>query len=129
MNARQKAKKYKKIAELYRDKAKMYDIIQRTDAFHRYSSEMMGGTIEKVKVSVIIDDRVIPYRVPEEVRKRELAKALAESLLQSGLIHYEKDPEGSDKIRTENAWIEVVRKPDPVDRKERKDIEGTNEHL
>lgn len=129
MNARQKAKKYKKIAELYRDKAKMYDIIQRTDAFHRYSSEMMGGTIENVKVSVIIDDRVIPYRIPEEVRKRELAKALAESLLQSGLIHYEKDPEGSDKIRTENAWIEVVRKPDPVDRKERKDIEGTNEHI
>ena len=115
MNLRQKAKKYKKIAELYRDKAKMYDIIQRTEAFHRHSTEMIGGTIEKVKVSVIIDDRVIPYRVPEEVRKRELAKALAESLLQSGLIHYEKDPEGSDKIRTENAWIEVVRKPDPVD--------------
>lgn len=115
MNARQKAKKYKKIAELYQDKATIYDIIQRTEAFHRHSSEMMGGTIEKVKVSVIIDDRVIPYRVPEEVRKRELAKALAESLLQSGLIHYEKDPEGSDKIRTENAWIEVVRKPDQVD--------------
>lgn len=121
MNLRQKAKKYKKIAELYRFKAKMYDFIQQTEALQK-SLEKMRGTIEKIQITAIIDDRVIPYRIPEEVRKRELAKTLAESLLDSDLIHYEKDPEGTDKVRTEKAWVEVVRK-------ERKDNEGTNEHL
>lgn len=84
MNARQKAKKYKKIAERYKDKAEAWDRYARSEALSNY---MRGyGTIETLKVVKFWDDRM-----PEEYLKEEISKAFAECLLREGYIHFKVD--------------------------------------
>lgn len=131
MNARQKAKRMKKeLAEyeslltVWRTKANFYKW-----EYVKYRNYFDSIRIEKLQNVKLIDERLITFRVPEEVRKKELARELADALIKNDCINYEKDPEGTDKVRTEKAWVEVVRRIDPVVRRERKDIEGTNEHI
>ena len=131
MNARQKAKRmkrelseYESLLTIWRTKAIFYKW-----EYDKYRNFFDSIRIEKLQSVKLIDERLITFRVPEEVRKKELARELADALIKNGFINYEKDPEGTDKVRTEKAWVEVVRRLDPVVRKERKDIEGTNEHL
>ena len=131
MNARQKAKRmkrelaeYESLLTIWRTKAFFYK--WEDDKYRNYFDSIR---IEKLQSVKLIDERLITFRVPEEVRKKELARELADALIKNDFINYEKDPEGTDKVRTEKAWVEVVRRLDPVVRKEWKDIEGTNEHL
>lgn len=131
MNARQKAKRmkreladYKSQLIIWRSKAMFYK--WELNKYHNYFDSIR---IEKLQSVKLIDERLITFRVPEEVRKKELARELADALIKNDFINYEKDPEGTDRVRTEKAWVEVVRRVDPVVRKERKDNEGTNEHL
>ena len=124
MNARQKAKRmkrelaeYESLLTIWRTKANFYKL-----EYDKYRNYFDSIRIEKLQIVKLIDERLIAFRVPEEVRKKELARELADALIKNDVINYEKDPEGTDKVRTEKAWVEVVRK-------ERKDIEGTNEHI
>ena len=83
MNARQKAKRYKKEAESNAEKASAYDILMRTRAFEREAHKRRYGTIETFKVCKYWDDRV-----PEEFIKREISQEIADSLLREGYIDF-----------------------------------------
>lgn len=82
MNARQKAKKYKKIAERYKDKAEAWDRYMRLEAF-KENVRRRYGTIETIKVAKYWDDGL-----PEELLKREIAREIAECLLREGYIDF-----------------------------------------
>lgn len=82
MNARQKAKKYKKIAERYKDKAEAWDSYMRAEAFKEIARRRYG-TIETLKVAKYWDDRV-----PEEVLKGEISQEIADCLLREGYIDF-----------------------------------------
>ena len=85
MNARQKAKKYKKIAERYKDKAEAWD---------RY-----------MKVTKYWDDRV-----PEEILKEEIARDIAECLLKEGYIDFKvNDYNEYNMVRRVVAAIKVTK--------------------
>ena len=86
MNARQKAKKYKKLVELYKDKAEAYDRHARADAFRRQYERESYGTIETIKICKYFDDRL-----PEEYIKNDVAKSIAEYCLENGLIKFKKE--------------------------------------
>lgn len=87
MNARQKAKKYKKMAERYKNKANAWD------AYLRYSNHFYGafphrgyGTIETLKVVKLCNDIF-----PEEFIKKSIAQDIAECLLREGYIDFKID--------------------------------------
>lgn len=82
MNVRQKAKKYKKIAERYKDKAEAWDRYMRAEAFKEIARRRYG-TIETLKVVKYWD-----YRVPEEILKGEIAREIADCLLREGYIDF-----------------------------------------
>lgn len=84
MNARQKAKKYKKMAERYKDKANAWD------AYLRYSNHFYGafprrgyGTIETLRVAKYWDDRV-----PIEFLKGKMAEDFADCLIRDDYIDF-----------------------------------------
>jgi hypothetical protein len=81
MNARQKAKKYKKIAERYKNKAEAWDRYMRSEALKNVVRKY--GTIETLKVAKYWDDRV-----PEEFLKKEISQDIAECLLREGYIDF-----------------------------------------
>ena len=90
MNARQKAKKYKRLAERYKDEANAWD------AYLRYSNHFYGafarrgyGTIETLKFVKWWDDRY----PEEEFFKKEMAMEIAECLLKEGYIDFKVDKE------------------------------------
>ena len=82
MNARQKAKKYKKIAERYKEKAEAWDRYIRAEAFKQVSRRY--GTIETLKVVKWWDDRE-----PEDFVKREIAAEIGDCMLREGYIDFE----------------------------------------
>lgn len=90
MNARQKAKKYKKMVERYKDKAEAWDM------YLKYSRNSYGihprryGTIETLKVVKWWDDRIQGY---EEFLKKEVAMEIADCLLREGYIDFKVDEE------------------------------------
>lgn len=89
MNARQKAKKYKKMAERYKDKAEAWDRQQRTELY-KHAFRRGYGTVETLKVAKRLDYRVL---VDEEFLKKEMAMELAEALLREGYINFKVDDE------------------------------------
>ena len=89
MNARQKAKKYKKMAERYKDKANAWDRHQRSELY-KQTFRRGYGTIETLKVAKLLDYRVL---VDEEFLKKEMAMELAEALLREGYINFKVDDE------------------------------------
>ena len=82
MNARQKVKKYRKIAERYKDKADAWDSYMKAEAF-KESVRRRYGTIETMKVVKYWDDRL-----PEELIKREISQEFADCLLREGYIDF-----------------------------------------
>ena len=86
MNARQKAKKYKKMAERYKDKAEAWDSHQISELWKNAYRRSRYGTIETLKVAKWLDDRF-----PEEFIKKSIAQDLAECLLREGYIDFKID--------------------------------------
>lgn len=107
MNARQKAKKYKKMAERYKDKAEAYDRLQRTEAYKR-AFRRGYGTIETLKVVKWWD-----YRCPvdEELFKKEMAMGFVDCLLREGYIDFKvnNDYEGFIMVRKMTATLKVTK--------------------
>ena len=82
MNARQKAKKYKKIAERYKDDAEAWNRYIKAEMF-KNATKRRYGTIETYKVVEYWDDRV-----PDEVVKEELSVTMAKCLMRDGYIDF-----------------------------------------
>ena len=105
MNARQKVKKYKKLAQEYKDKAVMFDNMQRAFYFERL--RWKRGIVDcKLKIRV-------PFFHGKEntptAYKRELAREMADYLLNNNLlwIEYERNPVEQAYIYT--ASLKVVK--------------------
>lgn len=93
MNLRQKAKKYKKEAERYKNKANAWDTYLRySNHFYSAFPSRGYGTIETFKVAKMWDDRV---PVDEDYFKKEMAMELAECLLREGYIDFKVESEYS----------------------------------
>lgn len=105
MNARQKAKKYKKIAERYKDKAEAWDRYMRAEAFKNIAKRRYG-TIETLKVAKYWDDRV-----PEEFLKGEISREIAECLLREGYIDFKVNDDYNEynMMRKVIATIKVIK--------------------
>lgn len=91
MNARQKAKKYKRLAEINKDKADAFDRQMRSEAFKKQVSRY--GTIETLKIVKFWDDRV-----PEEFIKNDISRDIAECLLREGYIYFEADQNYNERM-------------------------------
>lgn len=102
MNARQKAKKYKKLLEylIYCHRQELKQI--------RFETEQVQ--IETIKICHIIDDRVIFFRKPPEVERAEMARELGEALFTNNLVKVVKDPAGRDELQREILSVEVIRR-------------------
>ena len=85
MNARQKAKKYKKLAELNRIKAEAHDRLLKSEAFRQFVNRM-NGTVETIKIVRLWDDRF-----PVEFMKNDISKEFGKFCLDNNLIHLEVD--------------------------------------
>lgn len=90
MNARQKAKKYKKMAERYKDKAEAWDMYLRRSRYNYGIYPRRYGTIETLKVAKWWDNRI---PVEEEFFKKEIAMEFADCLLRDGYIDFKVDEE------------------------------------
>lgn len=80
MNARQKAKKYKKLAEAYKK-------LLKGEVFKpNVKINIKNGTIETIKVVRLWDDRF-----PDEFIKNEISKEFGKFCLENNLIYLEVD--------------------------------------
>ena len=104
MNLRQKAKKFKKLAERNAEKAAAFDRMQFAENFTNYITER---EVETLKCVSIIDDGFI--KRPEEVQ-RKAAQKLGECLLENNLMHYKVDQSCDFKgVRTATMWVKVIK--------------------
>lgn len=105
MNLRQKAKKFKKLAEINAEKVAAFDRMQFAENFTNYITER---EVETLKCVSIIDDGYI--KRPEEEVQREAAQKLGECLLENNLIHYKVDQSCNFKgVRTATMWVKVIK--------------------
>lgn len=81
MNARQKAKKYKKYIKTLEAEVAICGIAQRAEAFRRATAI---GTLETFKICKYWDDRI-----PEDFVKREIAEEIARFMIENNMIHWE----------------------------------------
>ena len=106
MNARQAAKKYKKLSEIYKEKAQKYDMMILANCFE----ESLKLRTVKVEVNRIIDDRVIIFKTPIEVEIKEVAKEIGECLIAKDFVNVTTDPPGTDTLQKRVYSVEVVRR-------------------
>lgn len=105
MNLRQKAKKFKKLAERNAEKAAAFDRMQLAENFTNYITER---EVETLKCVSILDDGYI--KRPEEEVQREAAQKLGEYLLENNLMHYKVDQSYDFKgVRTATMWVKVIK--------------------
>ena len=106
MNARQTAKKYKKLSKIYKEKAQKYDMMILANCFE----ESRKLRTVKVEVNRIIDDRVIIFKTPIEVEIKEVAKEIGEYLIAKDFVNVTTDPPGTDTLQKRVYSVEVVRR-------------------
>lgn len=105
MNLRQKAKKFKKLAERNAEKAAAFDRMQFAENF---SNCISYRQIETLKCISIIDDGYIQR--PKDDVLVEAAQKLGECLLENNLINYKVDQSGDFKgVRTAMMWVKVIK--------------------
>ena len=117
MNARQKAKKFKKLAQKLEQKALLYDAMERSLYYERLRQKRDIQTckfkiyVPFVPVVTNTDDAFIDslYKCESENAKRQLAKEIANFLLDNNLlwIESERDPVKRNTIYT--ASLKVVK--------------------
>ena len=105
MNARQKAKKYKKLAERNSEKAAAYDRFMRSEALKR-QLERSGGEIKTIKVVKYWDDRF-----PEGLIKEDIAHEFGNFCLENNLIDFkiENNYNEYNKMRRVIATLKVAK--------------------
>ena len=128
MNARQKAKKYKKLAQELEEKAVLYDCMQRALYFKSLREKRDIQTckfricVPYIPVVTNTDDDFIYslYRHARENAKSQLAKEIANYLIDNNLIDLECDKDDIQRANIYTATLNVVRKED-VQYAERRD--------
>lgn len=108
MNARQAAKKYKKLSGIYKEKAQKYDMMILANCFEE--SQKLRIQTAKIEVNRIIDDRVIIFKTPIEVEIKEVAKEIGECLIAKDFVNVTTDPPGTDTLQKRVYSVEVVRR-------------------
>lgn len=117
MNARQKAKKYKKLAQELEEKAALYDCIQRALYFEGLREKRDIQTC-KMKIYVPFlpvvtntDDAFIDslYKCESENAKRQLAKEIANFLLDNNLLWIESERDPVKRATIYTASLKVVK--------------------
>lgn len=117
MNARQKAKKYKKLAQELEEKAVLYDCMQR--ALH-FEGLRQKRDIQTCKVNVYVpftpivtntDDAFIDslYKCESMNAKRQLAKEIANYLLDNNLLWIESERDPIKRATIYTASLKVVK--------------------
>lgn len=105
MNARQKAKKYKKIAELYKYKADILDSIIMGENFKK-STQIRK--LQTFKMTKLIDN--LSYTNSRHfLLEREVAREIGETLLKNGFVGVRAENyeiEGYTKV---SIWVEAVK--------------------
>lgn len=86
MNARQKAKKYKRIAEENAAKAAAYDRQMRADAFRRTTIE---NRIRPLRIAQILPNYGCLPQYAENRAKELIAQKLGEFLIDNKLVYFE----------------------------------------
>lgn len=105
MNLRQKAKKFKKLAERNAEKAAAFDRMQLAENF---SNCISYRQIETLKCISLIDDGYIER--PKDVVLMEAAQKLGECLLENNLINYKVEQSHNVKgVRTATMWVKVIK--------------------
>lgn len=117
MNARQKAKKYKKLAQEFEEKAELYDCM-RSDLYLKGIREKRDIQTCKMKIYVPFlpvvtntDDAFIDslYKCESENAKRQLAKEIANFLLDNNLIWIESERDPIQRATIYTASLKVVK--------------------
>lgn len=117
MNARQKAKKYKKLAQELEKKALLYDAMQR-DLY--YKSLRQKQEIQTCKLKIFVpyipvvtntDDTFIDslYKCESENVKSQLAKEIANFLLDNNLLWIESERDPIKRATIYTASLKVVK--------------------
>ena len=106
MNARQKAKKYKKLAQEFEEKAALYDIEMRTSAFQRSIIRQLQGQRVSLRFQRL-------YRAEEYIHQRAIKNGLAnqigEYLIENDLLYIESSiDERNDMIKLD-CRLEVIK--------------------
>lgn len=105
MNARQKAKKYKKYIEKLENEVAIYRIEQRAEEFRRANAKRSIGTLETFKIVKLWDDRI-----PEEYLKREMAEEIGRFMIENKLIHWEVESGYNERmLRRITATVRAAR--------------------
>lgn len=117
MNARQKAKKYKKLAQELEEKATLYDCMQRALYFEGLRRKRdiqtckMKIYVPFVPVVTNTDDAFIDglYKCESENAKSQLAKEIANFLLDNNLLCIESERDPIKRATIYTASLKVVK--------------------
>jgi len=117
MNARQKAKKYKKLAQKLEEKAALYDCMKRALSLERLGEKRDIQTCKfKIYVPFLpvvtnTDDAFIDslYKCESENAKGQLAKEIANFLLDNNLIWIESERDPIKRATIYTASLKVVK--------------------
>ena len=117
MNARQKAKKYKKLAQELEVKAVLYDCMQRALYYERLREKRNIQTckfkiyVPFVPVVTNTDDAFIDslYKCESENAKRQLTKEIANFLLDNNLLWIESERDPVKRATIYTASLKVVK--------------------
>lgn len=102
MNARQKAKHYKKLLDFL--------IYRQHEDLKRIRFEREKVQIEKIEVSSITDDRVIFFKIPPEVESARVATQLGNLLFSNHLVNVSEEKAGADTLQKKIYSVEIVRR-------------------
>lgn len=104
MNARQKAKKYKKLAEKYKADADSWKQYARTEAAKHHETAAKVKTVHFCK---LIPNEQLVY-MPEDVIKKEIATDIGQTLNDENLIRWRVEDAGPMNCRRFSGKLEVL---------------------
>lgn len=104
MNARQKAKKYKRLVEQYKSKADAYDRAVRIDLFNR---QTIPYRIEKLRYMKLVPTFDLQYR-PIEILKDEMATDIGKALLDNNYINWKVEDRAELNCKQYSALINIA---------------------
>lgn len=107
MNARQKAKKYKKQMDLYKYKADILDDLMKNDMKQRAVSRQLQGEIIPLRFQRLY--RTDQY-IHHQAIKNELARQIGEYLLDNKCIYVETSMDNEHDMIKLDCRLEVIKR-------------------
>ena len=104
MNARQKAKKYKILAEEYKKKADAYDRFVKIDM---YNQETIPYRIERLRCMKLVPVLELKYK-PADILKMEMATDIGKALLDNNYINWKVEDRAELDCKQYSALINVA---------------------